>query len=144
MAAGVASRVVPQGSGPNVIPTRRISVPQSAAIPALGAARNPSASDIGRAVYEAITSFVTQINAILDAQPAGRAVLVAGTVTVPSVRVLTTSLIQVWYETTSGTPGVLSVPTAPGNMTARIDNKYFTILSSSGSDTSTVGWKILG
>lgn len=108
----------------------RISVPQ-----AIGLA------GLSRPLYEAITSFIAQVNGILDAQPSGRTTLVGGTVTVRNARVTQTSEIAVWCETAGGTQGFLSTPTTTG---ARANNKYFTIQSSSATDTSVVGWKIMG
>lgn len=67
------------------------------------------------------------------AEVAGRAVLVAGTVTVSTTAVEATSLIQLTRCVTGGTEGHLSV----GTVTA---DTSFVINSSSGSDTSTICW----
>lgn len=66
----------------------------------------------------------------------GRAVLVAGTVTVSSTAVATTSVIELTDCIASATVGVLSV----GTVTA---STSFVVNSSSTADTSTVCWAIL-
>lgn len=66
----------------------------------------------------------------------GTAVLVAGTVTVADATVGTGSIILVTCQTPRGTPGFLRI-------SARTAGVNFTILSSSGTDTSTVGYAII-
>lgn len=63
----------------------------------------------------------------------GTAVLVGGTVVVSDANVTATSNIQLTSQVNGGTPGFLRV-------SARSAGVSFTILSSSGTDTSTVGW----
>ena len=65
----------------------------------------------------------------------GRATLVGGTVTVANTSVTATSEIFLTCQTPGGTPGFLHV-------SARTAATSFTILSSSGADTSVVGWVI--
>lgn len=99
-----------------------------------------------RALYEALSALVGQINGLLDAQPTGRTTLVAGTARVTLNRVTLGSLIIPWCETPGGTPGALSTPTGvtATGVPYRVNNKYFTIQSDSATDTSVVGWKIVG
>jgi hypothetical protein len=66
----------------------------------------------------------------------GTAVLVAGTVVVSNTSVTANSRIFLTCQTPGGTPGFLRV-------SARTAATSFTILSSSGTDTSTVGWMIV-
>jgi hypothetical protein len=66
----------------------------------------------------------------------GRATLVAGTVTVNTTSVSAASEIFLTCQTPGGTPGFLRV-------SARTAGTSFTILSSSGTDTSVVGWVIV-
>jgi hypothetical protein len=66
----------------------------------------------------------------------GTAVLVAGTVVVSNTSVTANSRIFLTCQTPGGTPGFLRV-------SARTAGTSFTILSSSGTDTSTVGWMIV-
>lgn len=66
----------------------------------------------------------------------GRATLVAGTVTVATTAVTATSEIFLTCQTPGGTPGFLRV-------SARTAGTSFTILSSSGTDTSVIGWLIV-
>lgn len=66
----------------------------------------------------------------------GTAVLVAGTVTVSTTQALTNSVILLTCQVPGGTPGFLHV-------SSRVNGTSFTITSSSGSDTSTVGWLII-
>jgi hypothetical protein len=63
----------------------------------------------------------------------GASVLVGGTVTVSNTSVTANTRIFLTCNTPGGTPGFLRV-------SARTAGTSFTILSSSGSDTSTVGW----
>jgi hypothetical protein len=65
----------------------------------------------------------------------GVATLVAGTVTVPNTSVTATSRIFLCCQTPGGTPGWLQV-------SARVAGTSFTILSSSGTDTSVVAYQI--
>lgn len=65
----------------------------------------------------------------------GRAVLVGGTVTVPTKKATATANIMLTTQVPGGTPGWLQV-------SARTAGTSFTILSSSGTDTSTVGYTI--
>jgi hypothetical protein len=66
----------------------------------------------------------------------GTATLAAGTVTVSNTSVTSTSRIFLTCQTPGGTPGFLRV-------SARSSGTSFTILSSSGTDTSTVAWMIV-
>jgi hypothetical protein len=66
----------------------------------------------------------------------GSATLVAGTVTVNTSAVFTNSRIFLDIQTPGGTPGFLRV-------SARSSGTSFTILSSSGTDTSVVAWLII-
>lgn len=66
----------------------------------------------------------------------GRATLVAGTVVVSTTKTSATSEIFLTCQTPGGTPGFLRV-------SARTAGTSFTILSSSGTDTSVVGWLIV-
>lgn len=66
----------------------------------------------------------------------GTATLVAGTVTVSCPAVTATSVIVLTGQADGGTPGWLRV-------SARSAGTSFTITSSSGSDTSSVGWTLL-
>ena len=64
---------------------------------------------------------------------AGTAVLVAGTVTVSSTNLGSTTQILLTSQVDGGTPGFLRV-------TAKVPGVSFTITSSSGTDTSTVAY----
>lgn len=66
----------------------------------------------------------------------GRSTLVAGTVTVNTTAVTAASEIFVMCQVPGGTPGFLRV-------SARVAGTSFTILSSSGTDTSAVAWFIV-
>jgi hypothetical protein len=66
----------------------------------------------------------------------GTATLVGGTVTVSDTAVTANSLVLVTCQTPGGTPGFLRV-------SARSAGASFTILSSSGTDTSVVGYVIV-
>lgn len=66
----------------------------------------------------------------------GKATLVAGTVTVSNTFVTSASVIQLTHQTIGGTQGMLRVGTI-------INNTSFQIISSSGTDTGTIGWTIL-
>lgn len=66
----------------------------------------------------------------------GRATLVGGTVVVATTAVTATSEVFLTCQTPGGTPGFLRV-------SARTAATSFTILSSSGTDTSVVGWLIV-
>jgi hypothetical protein len=63
----------------------------------------------------------------------GRSVLAGGTVVVANTSVTATTDIQLTSQVDGGTPGWLRV-------SARTVGTSFTILSSSGTDTSTVAW----
>lgn len=65
----------------------------------------------------------------------GVAVLVAGTVVVANTSVTTNSRIFLTTQIPGGTPGFLRI-------SARTPGVSFTILSSSGTDTSTVAYEI--
>lgn len=67
---------------------------------------------------------------------AGSATLVAGTVTVNTTQVQANSLIMLTHQNNSGTPGFVTV-------SARTAGTSFTILSSSATDTSLIGWVII-
>lgn len=66
----------------------------------------------------------------------GTATLVAGTVTVANTRVTANSRIFLCVHAQGGTPGFLRV-------SARVAGTSFTVLSSSGTDTSTVAYLIV-
>lgn len=66
----------------------------------------------------------------------GKSALVAGSVTVANTFVTGNSVIQLTHQNTSGTLGHLYIGTV-------INNTSFQILSTSGSDTSSIGWTIL-
>lgn len=66
----------------------------------------------------------------------GVATLVAGTVTVNTTRVTANSRIFLTHQNSSGTAGFVKV-------SARVAGTSFTITSSSGTDTSDIGWHIV-
>ncbi|MFD5468908.1 glycosyl hydrolase family 28-related protein [Streptomyces sp. NPDC127105] len=66
----------------------------------------------------------------------GTAVLVAGTVTVNTTAVTASSVVQLTIQTPGGTVGAVYV-------NARTAGTSFVIKSTSSTDTSTVGWRIL-
>ncbi|MEU3346425.1 glycosyl hydrolase family 28-related protein [Streptomyces sp. NPDC006700] len=66
----------------------------------------------------------------------GTAVLVAGTVTVNTTAIATGSVVQLTIQIPGGTVGTPYV-------NARVAGTSFTIKSTSSTDTSTVGWRIL-
>lgn len=66
----------------------------------------------------------------------GRATLVGGTVTVSSTSVTANTNIFVTCQSPAGTPGFLRI-------SARVANTSFTILSSSGTDTSEVAYLLI-
>ncbi|MFJ2567869.1 glycosyl hydrolase family 28-related protein [Streptomyces sp. NPDC087568] len=66
----------------------------------------------------------------------GTAVLVAGTVTVNTTAITANSVVQLTIQTPGGTVGSVYV-------NARVAGTSVTIKSTSASDTSTVGWRIL-
>lgn len=66
----------------------------------------------------------------------GASVLVGGTVVVSTTKVTANSRVFLTCQTPGGTPGFLRV-------SARTAGTSFTILSSSGTDTSTVGWLLV-
>jgi hypothetical protein len=63
----------------------------------------------------------------------GVSTLVGGTVTVANTSVTANTVIMALCQTPGGTPGFLRV-------SARVASTSFTLLSSSGTDTSVVGW----
>jgi imidazolonepropionase-like amidohydrolase len=65
----------------------------------------------------------------------GTAVLVAGTVTVADTAVTANSRIFLTSQLDGGTPGFVRV-------SARVNGTSFTILSSSGTDTSTIAYEM--
>lgn len=65
----------------------------------------------------------------------GRSTLVGGTVTVNTTAVTNNSEINAFCQTPGGTPGFL-------RCSARVAGTSFTILSSSGTDTSVIAWWI--
>jgi len=76
---------------------------------------------------------------VSEGRQSGVATLVAGTVTVSGVRISgTTCRINVTHNTTGGTIGHLSVPSA-----SRLTAGTFVISSSTNADTSTVDWEIV-
>lgn len=74
--------------------------------------------------------------AAFSSSRAGTATLVGGTVVVTDTAVTASSNIQLTCQTPGGTPGFLRV-------SARTASTSFTILSSSGTDTSVVGYLII-
>lgn len=66
----------------------------------------------------------------------GTAVLVGGTVVVADTATTAASIILLTCQTPGGTPGFLRI-------SARSASTSFTILSSSGTDTSTVGYLVI-
>ncbi|MFJ8719737.1 hypothetical protein ACIRD9_42500 [Streptomyces violaceus] len=66
----------------------------------------------------------------------GRSTLVAGTVVVANTSVTAATEVFLTCQTPGGTPGFLRV-------SARTAGTSFTILSSSGTDTSVVGWLLM-
>jgi hypothetical protein len=70
----------------------------------------------------------------------GTATLSGGTVTVTGVTLTANSVIMHSRNTTGGTPGNLSAPAASRNTSTG----QFVIQSSSGTETSTVDWVIIG
>lgn len=68
----------------------------------------------------------------------GTADLGGGTVTVSTTAVTANSIIFLTYNTTGGTPGILSAPTA-----SIVPGTSFQIVDSSGADLSTVNWWII-
>lgn len=66
----------------------------------------------------------------------GVSTLVAGTVTVANTSITANTRIFLTCQTPGGTPGFLRV-------SARVAATSFTIISSSGTDTSTVGWLLV-
>lgn len=67
---------------------------------------------------------------------AGTSVLVGGTVTVNTTAVTANSIILLTSQADGGTPGFVRI-------TAKTAGTSFTITSSSGTDTSTIGWFFL-
>lgn len=66
----------------------------------------------------------------------GMAVLVGGTVVVNNTKITANSIILLTSQADGGTPGFVRI-------SARSAGTSFTILSSSGTDTSTIGWLII-
>lgn len=66
----------------------------------------------------------------------GTATLAGGTATVSTTKITASSRVFLTAQSTGGTPGALRV-------SARTAGTSFTITSSSGTDTSTVGWLIM-
>ena len=85
---------------------------------------------------QATTSGQFKLRSPAAGQIHGRAVLVGGTVTVNSTSVTANTNIFVTCQVPGGTPGFLRV-------SARVANTSFTILSSSGADTSTVAYLLI-
>jgi hypothetical protein len=72
---------------------------------------------------------------VITGSMSGTAVLVGGTVVVASTSVTASSRILLTTQSPAGVPGFVYI-------SARVANTSFTILSSSGADTSTVAWFI--
>lgn len=66
----------------------------------------------------------------------GTAVLVAGTVTVNNTMISASTIIILTTQISGGTPGAVYI-------SARVAGTSFTITSTSGTDTSTVGWLLI-
>lgn len=79
---------------------------------------------------------LTQIKAYLDRMRTGTAVLVGGTKIVPDVTITANTVVLLTCQVPGGTPGFLRV-------SARTPGASFTITSSSGTDTSTVGYLLI-
>lgn len=89
---------------------------------------------------EAVKSYPPAIGDGVRTIQYGTATLATGTKTVTGVRLSSSSVILVAYNTEAGTPGRLSAPSASRDTSLG----QFVISSSSGSDTSTVDWLIIG
>lgn len=97
-------------------------------------------SYVSTALSQFISSFVTGALSIsttgTSTDTMGTAVLVAGSVVVLNTQVSATSNIYLTAQIPGGTPGFLYI-------SARTAGVSFTISSSNGADTSTVGWLLI-
>ncbi len=91
---------------------------------------------ISRVGFTPLTLDYIKGEPILTSGMKGKAVLVAGTVTVSTVEVKTSDYIQLTRMVTGGTVGHLTVGTI-------VNATSFIIDSSSNTDTSTVYWQIM-
>lgn len=103
----------------------------------LGAGANAAPANDGCIVLGANAAATASNQLVIHGQTAntiaGTAVLVAGTIVVASAGVTATSVILLTSQVPGGVPGFLQV-------SARTAGVSFTILSSNGADTSTVGF----
>lgn len=91
---------------------------------------------ISRGGFTSATYDYVRGKPILTSGMKGKAILVAGTVTVSTVEIKTSDYVQLTRMVLGGTPGHLSV----GTITNEIS---FVINSSSNTDTSTIYWQIM-
>lgn len=131
-----------QDAGGNTTLRRGASL-QEATGPATAVVLDPAAFARTSGGYTAISADVSIATAGRGLKVAegtnakmGRSTLVAGTVTVNTTAVAAASEIFLTCQTPGGTPGFLRV-------SARTAGTSFTILSSSGTDTSVVAWMIV-
>ena len=89
---------------------------------------------LGSTGFQSFIKLVT--NGAYAATNLGKATLASGAVTVTNTFVTSASVIQLTHQNIGGTPGHLYVGTI-------VANSSFQILSTSGTDTSTIGWTIL-
>lgn len=95
-----------------------------------------AATGVGAGTYNSVTvNTKGLVTAASNKIFSGKATLVAGTVTVSTTNVTSSSVIQLTHQVLSGAQGMLRV----GNITT---GSLFTIFSSSPSDTSVIGWTI--
>ena len=88
------------------------------------------------AEYVQLATGALSFNSAAGAPACGTATLVGGTVTVSTTQVHTNSIVLLSRKTSGGTPGTLTYTIS--------SETSFTITSSSGTDTSTVDWLIVG
>lgn len=96
---------------------------------------DPLIAELGKANAN-FTELYALLAALGGAIRTGRATLVAGTVTVNDAATTAASNIFLTCQTPGGTPGFLRV-------SARTASTSFTILSSSNTDTSVVGYFVI-
>ena len=80
-----------------------------------------------------------QGNRRTDAALSGQATLSAGAVVISNTEILTGDRIEVWRENAGGTPGHIYA-----NPADIVNGTSLKITSTSGTDTSVVGWRIVG
>lgn len=86
--------------------------------------------------FDEVRNSFASLNQVLGRLRFGSATLVGGTVTVSDTSITAATLIFLCCQTPGGTPGFLRV-------SARTAGTSFTILSSSGTDTSVVGYLLI-